>query len=134
MKQKRLNEYEKLFLANQQVLPESSNTRNPKMEYHALADGFFWTDEGLTEIDWELSHAFRYVIHYRTSLITNSNKSNELCYQVYELAKKHFPNWVGFQKNRCTQNEELAARIERIRKVSKWRIDKSLNELENKSA
>lgn len=73
-----LNDYEELFRANRNALPESSSHKNPKMEYHVAADGVFWNDEGLKEIEWELSNAFRFVINYRTKLIINSNKPNEL--------------------------------------------------------
>lgn len=101
------------------------------MEYHVLADGVFWDDEGLREIEWELSNAFRFVINFRTKLITNSNEPNEFYQQIYKLAQRYFPNWIGFKKERCSHNEELAERIERIRKVSGWKIDKTFKELED---
>jgi len=44
--------------------------------------------------------------------------------KIFEMAKKHFPNWIGFDKSRCSYDSELADRIMRIRKVADWRFQK----------
>ena len=126
-----LKDCEELFLKNQDFLPESSNIENPKMQYHVLADGVFWEDEGFNEMDRNLSNVFRIVINYRTDLITNASKPNQLYQRVFELAKRYYPNWVGFKEERRVYNENLAKRIERIRKVSNWKMDKKINEANN---
>lgn len=120
-----IKDYEELFNAHKDKLPKVSTIDSPKMEYHVMADAVFWEDEGIdNEDELNLENPFRSVIHYRTSLLTGQGEPNELSERVYALAKRYFPNWIGFQENRCTFNAELADRIARIRKVSDWRIDK----------
>lgn len=92
------------------------------MEYNVLADGVAWEDEGLFDCDPDLGNAFRSVIHYRTGLITGNTEGVDKRY--FELAKKYFPDWIGFNEDRCSYNAEHADRIRRIRKVSSWKIDK----------
>ena len=43
------------------------------------------------------------------------------------MAKKYFPNWIGFNENRCSYNPELSDKIKRIRKVAEWKIDKEMS-------
>jgi len=119
---------EKIFQDFQGTLPETSSIENPKMEYHVLADGVFWSDEGIIKCHYDLSNAFRLVINYRTSLLISSKDIRFK--EVFELAQKYFPNWIGFKKSRCEYNEEIANRIQRIRRVSKWKINKSFKDNE----
>lgn len=102
------------------------------MEYHVLADGVFWTDENVVRTDWDLSNAFRLVLHHRTKIILGSEEGKDSmdCKGAFELAKKHFPKWIGFKKERCSYNKELAERIRRIQRASAWKIDKTLKELD----
>lgn len=115
-----IKEYEELFQMHADKLPHSSTKENPKMEYHTLADGVLWEDEGLIDDEYDdldLENPFRFVIHYRTFLITNEGEPAELSKRVYELAKMYFPNWIGFTKSRCEYNATLAHRIARIDKL-----------------
>lgn len=84
------------------------------MNYHTLADGVVWEDEGLYECHPDLANAFRLVINYRTGLILNeideTKSSNSLNKRIFETAKKYFPDWIGFQKARCTYNVILSDR------------------------
>lgn len=116
-------------------LPQISNMKNPKMHYEILSDSVYWEDEGLEELPFELTSAMKYVIHYRTHLITNPDpkdiKGNMKKYkQVYERVKKNCPGWIGFQEKRCSYDSELADRIRRIRKVSEWKIEKAFQEVD----
>lgn len=123
------------FLRNKGGLPTISKIMNPKMEYETLSGAFIWEDEGL----WEhsnsyLQDAFKYVINHRMRLIVGLDKdvgvmhSKSFDKKIYEMAKKHFPNWIGFDKSRCSYNPEFADRILRIKKVENWRYQKLLNE------
>ena len=116
----------RIFKQYRGSLPEKSNLPNPRMEYHALADGVLWEDEGLTECHPDLENAFRFVLHYRTNLITGKTNISNTDKRYFGLARKHFPTWIGFESSRCSYNAELSDRIERLRKVSIWRIDKLL--------
>lgn len=102
------------------------------MDYHGLAGGVVWEDEGLNECHPDLENAFRLLINHRTDLIVNetieTRSSNRLNRQIFNTAKQYFPDWIGFQKARCTYNSELSDRIKRIRKVSESRIDRLINE------
>ena len=118
-------------------LPTTSDYKNPKIDYHVLADGIVWEDEGIESCHSDLENAFRYVLYYRTSLITNErlesefNVSNKTLIQIFKLAKVYFPNWIGFNESRCSYNSELSHRIDRIRIVSDWKLEKLMNSEEN---
>lgn len=127
--QKFINDCEELFLLNRNTLPDSSNQVEPQIAYDVMADGIYWNDEGLKEIEWKLSNAFRFVINHRTHLITNSSLSTKLNQQIFELAKQYFPNWIGFREDRCSYNQQLSERIGRIRIVSNRRIDQMFKDL-----
>ena len=122
----------KVFIKYRNSLPTKTEFNNPKMEYHVLAGSVVWEDEGIAECHPKLENAFRYVLSYRTNLISNEFSENENTEkrnkQTFELAKKYFPNWIGFKDVRCSYNAELSNRIKRIRKVSEWEIDKVMNE------
>jgi hypothetical protein len=119
-----LNDYESIFKTQSDLLPTASHIQHPKMEYHALADGVYWEDEGLDDEDHDLENPFRFVIHHRTHLITQYTQTNVLSESVYHLAKKYFPNWIGFKEDRCSYNAALAERIRRIKVVMDWRIER----------
>jgi len=119
------------FLRNKKTLPTESKIVNPKMEYEGLSGAFIWEDEGLWENrNHHLKDAFKYVIHHRMKLIAGSDndvgvmRSKSFDKKIFEMAKKHFPNWIGFDKSRCSYDSELADRIMRIRKVADWRFQK----------
>lgn len=123
----------KTFMAYKNSLPTTSQLENPKMEYNVMADAVAWEDEGLTTCHPDLGNAFRFVIYYRTFLIVNesalskTHDSMKFDKQIFELAKKYFPDWIGFNSERCTYKVELSDKIKRIRKVSKWKMEKLFN-------
>lgn len=47
---------------------------------------------------------------------------------MFKLAKIHFPDWIGFDSERCSYNPELANRILRIQKVAKWQLNKMFDD------
>lgn len=119
---------EKTFKRHKGGLPTNSKEKNPKMEYAILADGVFWTDEGIDNMTVELDNMFRSVLHHRTCLLVGDQTSEYK--DSYNLAKKYFPDWVGFSSERCTYNPIHAERIERIRKVSNYQFDKFEKDME----
>jgi hypothetical protein len=122
------------FKSHKNSLPKKSNIIDPKMEYDALKGAVYWEDEGLMERGPDLANAFGPVICFRTHLITYPENEieyedfNKFDKQIFILAKKYFPDWIGFHEVRCSYNAELSDRIKRIRKVSKWKIDKIMSE------
>ncbi|WGH75263.1 hypothetical protein P8625_14480 [Tenacibaculum tangerinum] len=123
------------FIRNKEVLPTNSKNTNPKMEYEGFSGAFIWEDEGLWELrNHNLVNAFKYVIHHRMTLVVGSKndvgvmRSYSFDKQIFEMAKKHFPNWIGFHESRCSYNSEIANSMMRIRKVADWRFQKLLNE------
>ncbi len=123
------------FLRNKNSLPTKSKIINPKMEHEGMSGAFIWEDEGLWEVrNHHLTDAFKYVIHHRMKLVVGSEnnvgvmRSKSFDKQIFQMAKKYFPNWIGFDKSRCSYNPELADRMMRIRKVADWRFQKLLNE------
>lgn len=118
----------KIFRKNKNILPTKSLSNTPKVEYHILADAIIWDDEGINNCEFEFENILRSVVHYRTNLIEFENfESKNSDKRVYQLAKKYFPEWVGFKKERCSFNFELSQRIKRLREVSNWKIDKLLD-------
>lgn len=121
------------FRKYKNTLPTQSDSENPKTDYHVLADAIVWEDEGIEMCNPKLENALRYALNYRTNLITNENfeiqkeNSKNIGKLTFKLAKIYFPNWIGFNENRCSYNSELSDRIKRIRKVSEWKIDKMMN-------
>jgi len=126
-----------VFKAHKNGLPTKSEIIDPKMEYHFMADGVFWEDEGLRVCHPELENCFRYVINYRTRLISDSSYKNEnsgdFNKKIYDLAKRYFTDWIGFEQVRCSFEPQLADRIKRIRKVSDWKIDQFMDDLDKES-
>lgn len=126
--------YWKIFKTNKNILPTKSELVNPKMEYETMSGSFIWEDEGLWETHHHFANAFRHVINYRTKLVlgpTNNFEalsSGNFDKQVFELAKKHYPDWIGFNESRCSYNPKLADRMMRIIQVANWRIDKLMND------
>lgn len=105
------------------------------MEYEVFSGSFIWEDEGLWELrNHHLLDAFKYVINHRMHLVVGENhdigcmRSKRFDKAIYKMAKKHFPNWIGFEKSRCSYNPELEDRILRVKKVEKWRYEKLMNE------
>jgi hypothetical protein len=124
-----------VFIKNKETLPTESKIINPKMEYETISGAFIWEDEGLWELrNHHLQDAFKYVINHRMKLIVGPDsdvgvmRSKNFDKRIFEMAKKYFPNWIGFEKSRCSYNSELADKILRIKKVENWRFQKILNE------
>lgn len=112
------------FIKNKKSLPTESSTVDPKMEYEIMSGSFVWEDEGLWECEnRHLQDAFKFVINHRMKLIAGPNndlgvmRSKAFDEKVFIMAKKHFPDWIGFSHSRCSYNPELADRIFRIKKV-----------------
>lgn len=103
----------------------------PKMEYHVFADAVFWADEFPADLPTELENAFRLVLNHRTSLLVGEIGRFD---EVWAVAQVYFPSWVGFAKERCSYDPELADRIRRIRGVANWRIRKIGAKLERENA
>ena len=115
---------------NKNSLPKKSDKENPKMETEGMSWAVFWEDEGIPNPSYNLTRAFVYVIHYRTSLIVG-DKGETPSYGpkyfnkiMFKLAKIYFPNWIGFNKERCSFDPKLADRILRIHKVAEWQLNK----------
>ncbi len=108
---------------------------NPKMEYEAMSGAFIWEDEGLWELrNHHMASAFKYVINHRMNLVVGTDndvefmRSKRFDRQLFKMAKRFFPDWIGFDESRCSHNPELAERMMRIRKVAHWRMEKMFDE------
>ena len=122
------------FLRNRESLPTKLNVINSKMKYEIMSGAVFWEDEGLLELrNHHLQDAFKYVLNHRMKLIVGTDydvgvmRSKSFDKSIFEMAKKHFPNWIGFDKSRCSYNSEHKDRIIKIKKVEEWRFQKELS-------
>ena len=75
-----------------------------------------------------MSIQFKSIVELRAMLDEKSISTSELIQESFELAKKYFPKWIGFESSRCSFDAERSDRIKRIRKVSDWKIDKIIND------
>ncbi len=124
-----------VFVRSKGTLPTESTISSPKMQYEVLSGAFIWEDEGLWELrNHHLQNAFKYVINHRMKLIVGPEKdvgymlSVKFDESIFKMAKKYFPNWIGFQESRCSYNPEIRDRILRIKKVENWKYNKLMNE------
>lgn len=123
-----------VFMRNKETLPTESKIINPKMKYEVMSGAIYWEDEGLFELrNHHLQDAFKYVLNHRMKLIVGSDydvgvmRTKNFDQSIFEMAKKHFPNWIGFDNSRCSYNSEFEDKILRIKKVEKWRFQKISN-------
>jgi hypothetical protein len=118
---------------NRNSLPTKSDKKEPKMEYDIMSGGFYWDDEGFMNSPGLVS-VWGFVINYRTRLTVGPAydvpimETEKFDRQIYKMAKRYFPDWIGFQESRCSYNAELAGRMIRIIKVGNWRLEKTLKE------
>ena len=123
------------MILHKNSLPKEINIINPKLEIEGMSGAVYWEDEGLpSPLSTYLTRAFVYVIHHRTCLIVGDSKKEDrygpknFSKLMFKLAKIYFPDWVGFERNRCTYNSVLANHILRIQKVREWRLKKMFDE------
>jgi hypothetical protein len=123
-----------VFVFNKEKLPTVSNPDNPKMKYEIMSGAIYWEDEGLTEIrNHHLLQAFRYVLNHRMCLLAGQSnagviRSTTFDKVIFRMAKRHFPNWIGFDKSRCTYNTSHADRIQRIKRIAQYKMNKFFDE------
>ncbi|WP_130734659.1 hypothetical protein [Flavobacterium sp. J27] len=124
-----------VFLFSKEKLPTKSKISNPKMRYEIMSGAFIWEDEGLWELrNSKLIQAFRYVINHRMKLLVGPEndvgcfRSLDFDKQIYKIAKRFYPNWIGFEESRCSFNPEIADKIMRIKKVAKVKMERFFNE------
>lgn len=120
-----------VFIRNKEKLPTESKITNPKMKYEVMSGAIYWEDEGLWELrNHHLQDAFKYVLNHRMKLIVGGDndigvmRSKNFDQSIFKMAKKYFPNWVGFDLSRCSYNSEYRDRILRVKKVENWRYQK----------
>lgn len=125
-----------VFIRFKDTLPSESNISTPKLEYEVFSGSFIFEDEGLWELrNQHLQDAFKYVVNHRMKLIVGKDhelgvmRSSQFDESIYKMAKKWFPNWIGFHKSRCSYNSDYATRILRIKNVEKWKFNKLNSEL-----
>lgn len=126
-----------LFLVHRRkykgILPIVSTIETPKLEYEILSGAFYWNDEGIEETYWRQADIFKSLLLYRGFILEYGkqkplNTNLKIYKWIFNSIKKNNPNWVGFQKSRCSFNPEIADRMRRIRKISEWKIDKAFQE------
>ncbi|MCR4415715.1 MAG: hypothetical protein NUV77_25155 [Thermoguttaceae bacterium] len=98
-----------------QVLNSLVPDPNAQMEYDALADAIFWSDErpALSAHNPDAFFCLRRVARYRTTLVLGDPDNKHLPYWLE--AEKPFPNWPGFRLDRRTPSDSLKRFYERSR-------------------
>ena len=103
-----------------------------------MSGSFIWEDDGLWGCkSYHLAQAFKFALVHRTQLLVGPEieagplLTKSFDSQVYKMAKRYFPDWIGFQPSRCTYDPKYADRLQRIWKVADWQM-KKLEEEEDK--
>lgn len=77
---------------------------DPIAHYDCITGAIIWSDE-LPDLKPSLWWNIRPVLTYRTSLATGSPRLEYK--ELWETARLHFPNWVGFRPNRCEWDDKV---------------------------
>lgn len=97
-------------------LPKSSEAT---VSYDLLADGLWWSDERIPHSG--SSDSLRVLLRYRTSLIIGEPEDRYLTF--WSAAKQAFPNWPGFDPERCGADEGLATIYHKSKKIGMLSLD-----------
>lgn len=123
--------YWQVFRRNRNCLPTKSFSAPLEVKYEIMSGSFFWEDEGLFEIEnHHLANAFRHVICHRMLLLVGTEVyggplvSAAYDKRIFKMAKRYFPDWIGFDPPRCSYNPELVQRMRRIEKVAEWQLER----------
>ena len=83
-----------------------TKSADAKLQYDLFADAISWSDELPSGASGDSLYLFRSLVHYRTGLIINEPKPAG--HPFWLSAKEAFPNWPGFDEDRCRPDEKLA--------------------------
>ncbi|CAM1345132.1 hypothetical protein [Tenacibaculum amylolyticum] len=125
------------FIKYRNQLIRSSYIIDSKVTYYAMPGGMIWEDEYEDRLLHKISNILGFAIVYRTKLLKypdyekRTKHLNDKHKTVFYLAKKYFPDWIGFQKSRCSYSSKLSSKIYRIEKVVSWRVKRFEQELDN---
>jgi hypothetical protein len=81
--------------------------KSATLKFHILAGALFWSDEVPLWLSAEQDDAMRCLLRYRTSLILGEPEEN--LKRFWDVGMQHFPDWIGFSKERVTPSPELIA-------------------------
>ncbi|MCJ8328862.1 MAG: hypothetical protein HRT89_10530 [Lentisphaeria bacterium] len=101
-------------------------------QYDVMSDSIIWFDEWLLGLPVELTWTLRMVYHHRSAIICGEEENSEWK-DIYDMGKLYFPKWRGYRKRRNQYCPKKSDRLKRIRKVSDWKIDKIINEVDKEN-
>jgi hypothetical protein len=81
--------------------------------YNQEYDCIIWPDE-TSAVPQELLVELKRVYKYRTALLCGVLTKKDK--KIWKAARKNFPKWKGFKKQRCRLNFEIKKKLSRIRK------------------
>lgn len=92
---------------------------NATFFYDMMADGAWWSDE--TPKEFEAVSALRMVVRHRTCVICGIESPFG---EAWDIAKKLFPEWVGFREERCRPSAEVVEQIKAMLVKGKREVEK----------
>ena len=84
------------------------------VHYDIMSDALVWSDERPRHRRARELWCMRPIFRYRTGLIIGLELSEFR--EVWEAAKRLFPQWIGFREDRSSRNVELEKEYHRLRK------------------
>lgn len=102
-----MDELTEKFAAVVKEFDALAKSADARLRYCILADALWWSDEMPPGVSDDTLYLFRSLVNYRTKLIIGEPNAAGLPFWLW--TKGAFPNWPGFDGDRCKPDETLAA-------------------------
>lgn len=102
-----MHEWNERFTAAIREFNALAKSADATVNYCMLAGALYWSDELPPSSSDDSRLLFRSLVNYRTGMIIGEPKTAGLPFWLW--AKEAFPNWPGFDAERCKPDETLAA-------------------------
>lgn len=102
-----MHDWNERFAAAIRELNALAKSADATVNYCMLAGALYWSDELPRSSTDDSLLLFRSLVNYRTGMIIGEPKPEGLTF--WHWAQGAFPNWPGFDADRCKPDETLAA-------------------------
>ena len=89
-------------------LKMTQKDKNATLFFDLMSGAFIWTDEPVHGLNKYEMGCLRGIFRYRTSLIVQ--ELDERFKSLWDELKNKYPDWIGFDPERCSPSQELTSR------------------------